>query len=1233
MSIEPNIKPAQMPAPEKMRTLMRLPRPRRAWSIAGVGVLTLVLTASLATWPWDRAEVPPAVAQETDGTTDGVADTEADALAEAAASGQPVEVLMHRSELRDVWANPDGTFTANEYAEPVRLLIDGVWADIDPTLQVAADGSISPMVTVSDLRFSAGGAEPLVTIARNDHVMTMDWPGDLPVPTLDGDTAVYAEVLPGVDLWVTALDSGFTHTIVVKSAEAAANSELAAIEWPITVDGAEVETTAEGGLNIVDADTLDAWVATDTPIMWDSTGVAEAVAAASADSESQLGTWDLTDPMVARDAALTIGRQAEVGIAGTGSSIVLTPDQDLLAGVDTVYPVYIDPIYRDESRQAWAMVAEDYPNQEYWKWSDTKNGKGVGTWYDNGPIKRQLFQVPTAAYAGKQILDAEFAVTVTYNWYSDQRKTGYDVYLDTVSGFSKSTNWNNRPTNFTRVSTADAPAATGGACKMPTNGSSTAMEWDIDATMQTAANAGKSSLSFQVRNADENTGSHWIRICNNGVLRVKYNTPPDQPKISNLSTSNGSCRWSIIAGNDSYFNSPTKEDLPTLSAVVTDPDHGDTSGWGSNQGPVSELLKAEFRVYYDGVLKMTYTNPSPVGSGGRIEFNLATSGIAMPAAGTVLTWDVRASDGSAWSKYSSEGNAACRMIYDPTAPDAPMVTSTTFTPGNDLQEVIGELGDLTFDTTATDVVKYRYFINYGDGAEHEVALDTVNEGTTIGFMPTIPGLQSVDVWAFDAAGNPSVHTTFEFRATWSDPVGVWELDDAAGSATVADVSGDNPGTVGDGVALGEPGRGPATAAKFNGTADAYISTADYGLAPTGEGVSIAARVRVDDLSHDGVVASIDGGLGEAGMVLGYRSLTATSGTWVLSMPDMPMNAFTSWEVTAGSVNTSNVGTWVYLVGVWNDATGQMSLYVNGDFANAGTGTRKSAWWGDGTIQIGRAMSAGVWGDYFEGAIADVWVYDRTVPPVEAENYGWQAEVRTGYWQFNTGTTTSPEFKSGVAATLSGDAEINHGEFVYDPDTGEILSRGPDPLVGTGDLVLDGVGDYAAIPSAVVNTAQSFTATARVRFDTAIPAKSMTVLAFPGEDATVVEVGYDASSGHWQLCVAQSDDPATTDVNEATRKCTLSSKTPSALDSQSIAVVYDTYLARAVLYVDGTASAPIDMAGMTPWSSTDGILLGRNADATQYFAGAIDDMRVYTGVLHDSVIARLALGIDVEHPEI
>lgn len=1187
------------------------PSPPTRWKLLGVAVLAAVMTAGLVTWPWNSTEVPQVQAQETDGTTDGVADTEAEALTEAAASGEPVEVLTLRSEQREVFANPDGTFTANEYAAPVRTMVDGVWVDIDPTLETAADGMIVPRAATVRMAFSPGGNVPLVTIAKNGHVMTLDWDGDLPAPTLDGDTATYAEVLPDVDLLVTALDTGFTHTLVVKTAEAAADPALTSIEWPVTLDGAAVETTPEGGLAVVDVDTLDAWISADSPVMWDSSGVAEA-----AETVPYLAEADLSDPVVAADAASQFGQYAEVGISGSSSSIVLTPDQSLLTGADTVYPVYIDPVYRDESRTAWAMIASDYPNEEYWKWTGSQ---GVGSYNGGATKKRQLFRVPTSHYRGKDILSAEFAVTVAYNWYNDNHATGYDIYLDKVSSFSSSTNWNNKP-GYSNITKADAPAATGGKCSSPTEGASTAMEWGITSTVQSAANSGTSTLSFQVRNWSETEDNRWIRICNNAQLRVKYNTPPDQPAMGDMRSSPGPvCQWGI--DTESYVNT-----LPKLYVTATDADHGDTNQWGSSTGSkVSEQLQVQWQLT-DSNNTVLYTSPlsSAKAAGSEFMLDLATaSGMPTIASGTQIRWEARAYDGSSYSPWSSIGAPArCRFIYDATAPVAPALASTDFPEDDEISPMVGEIGQVTVSTSDTDIVAYKYDFNKDDEATRQIDLATTSADATIEFLPTVPGRQVLTVVALDAAGN-SASNTYSFRVSVADPAGVWTLGDASGSTSAADDDGTNPGTPGTGVTFGANGPGTMTAALLDGTDDAYIDTDVYSVAPTGEGASIAAWARVDDLAEDGVIASIDGGIGEAGMTLGYRSTSFTSGEWILSMPDMAMGAFTSWEVAGGQVTATNADEWVHLVGVWNDYTDQMTLYING--VAVGSTERQTTWWGDGTVQIGRANIGGYWDGHFTGAIADVRVFDRVVPAGEAEALGWQLALRQSLWQFNTvGDDGSPEYNGGLPAALSGGASIFTGST--DP-----LGDPTIPLVGAGHLDLNGTDGHAYVASPVVDTSRSYTITARVRLDTVLPGESMTVLAIPGANASAIEVGYDAASGLWELRLAAADTTGASPVSVT------SNVTPTdEAQGQSIAVVFDSTTGQVRLYVNGVPSAPLDQPFLANWTATGNLQIGRgftDGSYGDYFAGAIDDVRAYSGVLHRSVIEAIHIGAAEERPEL
>ncbi|MFF9764839.1 MULTISPECIES: hypothetical protein [Streptomyces] len=153
------------------------------------------------------------------------------------------------TEWSKVFANPDGTFTQEMNAAPVRAQKgDGTWAPIDSTLVRESDGSVQTKNTTAALALSGGGSgDKLVTLEDDGHKLQLGRPTVLPEPLLDGSTATYAGVLPDVDLKMTALDSGYTSVLVVKTAKAAQNPALATIRMTVSGTGLDIAPTADGG--------------------------------------------------------------------------------------------------------------------------------------------------------------------------------------------------------------------------------------------------------------------------------------------------------------------------------------------------------------------------------------------------------------------------------------------------------------------------------------------------------------------------------------------------------------------------------------------------------------------------------------------------------------------------------------------------------------------------------------------------------------------------------------------------------------------------------------------------------------------------------------------------------------------------------------------------------------------------------------------------------------------------
>lgn len=252
--------------------------------------------------------------------TAGEAPTEELATAAAKVSGEPVEVTRLRHERREVFANADGTFTANEYAQPVHTTRGGTWAPVDDTLGRRSGGGWSPKAATVDLEFSDGGQGPFARMNRAGREYALSWPGaTLPKPVIEGDTARYPEVLPGVDLTARADVEGFSHYLVVKTAEAAANPGLEAIEFGLTVKGLTVTEATDGSLKATDSAVGGTVFESGRAVMWES---ADAPATVTGFRAAQAAE----PPLDQADG----GRTAPVGLDVAHDKLTLTPDLGLL---------------------------------------------------------------------------------------------------------------------------------------------------------------------------------------------------------------------------------------------------------------------------------------------------------------------------------------------------------------------------------------------------------------------------------------------------------------------------------------------------------------------------------------------------------------------------------------------------------------------------------------------------------------------------------------------------------------------------------------------------------------------------------------------------------------------------------------------------------------------------------------------------------------------------------------
>jgi len=239
-------------------------------------------------------------------------------------------------------------------------------------------GRLAPAATAyGTVSFSGGGQEPLVTTGSNGVTMTVGWPGELPAPVVDGSTATYPSVLPGVDLVVSATaGGGFTDTLVVTSRAAANDPALRTVHLGTHVAGGRLVRSAAGALAVLDGAGRDVMDAA-SPLMWDSnTALPPSTGARAAADPS-----DHAHPGLA-------ARVAPVTASVSDAELSLSPDTRLLTSSTAVLPIFIDPTFSwhpyNPVAPAFDEVKEGCPNTSFYNLTSSTGDYGqLGVGYNN----------------------------------------------------------------------------------------------------------------------------------------------------------------------------------------------------------------------------------------------------------------------------------------------------------------------------------------------------------------------------------------------------------------------------------------------------------------------------------------------------------------------------------------------------------------------------------------------------------------------------------------------------------------------------------------------------------------------------------------------------------------------------------------------------------------------------------------------------------------------------------
>ncbi|MBO2458109.1 LamG domain-containing protein [Actinomadura violacea] len=1155
------------------------------------------------------------VARADDAAPESAA-TEEQAAKAARESGQPVEVLAERGETRTVRALPNGRMEVEEHIQPIRARKDGKWADIDTTLRRSGE-VIVPGATAVGLRFSGGGSGPMVQMARAGHKLALTWPQALPEPTLDGDTATYAGVLgDGVDLQLRAQADGFAHMLVVKSPEAAKDPRLAQLALALSAPGLSV--TQEQASGVLTAKTAAGMGVFDapSPMMWDSTKAAAPSQGSPTATTPQVRTMDTSE------GPAEGARSAPVKVAVADGKLTLAPDQNLLTATDTTFPVYIDPVWGAKKASDWGMVSSGYPDQSYHQFNG-KSTEGVGRCEvakDGNCVKNQtkrlFYKVKLPSLKGRYVQSVEFTAfeTGAYDcknstsiqlWRTLQLKS-YATWNNTVGGWNDGGAWGEHLASRDVAFCSRAPVEFGGSL--------------LQQHVQSALNKGYGDITFGLKAYSESTMDWWKRFSDDAYLSIQYNNPPATPNYKTMSTNpGGGCG----PGNDPVVINK----VPTLKGYFFDPDDEDAlkvepefaSYWDTGDGKgfvqrwTSGLIEPAKKTGSPREVKMPDTIPQK----------------------TLIGWHARAWDGEQYGPWSSTGSApACYFIYDPAKP-APTITSTDYPDDDQWHGGVGQLGSFTISDPEKAADRYEVRLNQ---TLIMTVPTTAGAAQTVSIAPNQYGPNSVTVMALAASSQNSADASITFLANQGTaPKAHFKLDEDAGStaATAQTREGDPAvtATVHGGASFGAEGQ-IGKGLTLNDDAGAAYAATDAPLLDTSKGFTVSAWVRLTKGGITHTVLSQDG-TSKSGF---YLKTGGPLNKWVMSM--VKSDSAETGAYQAVSTQDVELNTWTHLVGMYDQTTKKLQIWVNGQ---PGTPSPEvpAAWNATGGFQIGHSKWLGNPADQWPGMIDEVRAYDRIVSTQEITDLYQQAPVLKARWKLNaaTGDLTPGETRGAGAVpplTLHNKAAIVAGAGFKDP------------FASPAGLQLDGLAAFADAPKnapdsdqAFLSTDESFTLTGWVQNLASRPQKAATLFSLPGGKTNAFALRYvpdakePADLGVWQLEMNNADLPAT----DATKPQKLTSNfTYTADDWDHIAIVYDATNRTMSLYVNGSAANGPDgdsAAGdVHTFKGTGALQIGRNAlggsgAGSEFWPAALDDLWLYRGVLTPTQIARLGPDVEID----
>ncbi|WP_200208201.1 hypothetical protein [Micromonospora coerulea] len=387
-----------------------------------------------------------------------------------------------------------------------------------------------------------------------------------------------------------------------------------------------------------------------------------------------------------------------------------------------------------------------YETNTSWAWTDSQEPKEtiidqagdvpVGSWVDDKGrthTSRAYFTFDISRYRGADIEGAKFDAKETAAGDCTKRP---EVELWRTGPYTSRSSWTKPPADLAKLHTTKLPDYAG--CPAPYVG------FDATEGLRQALAEGKSTLTLSLRIAAgaEQDPALARKYASKVGLSVDHNFRPGVP--TDLQTSGTACTaepYQLVRRGD-----------VGLSAILHDKDRNDSGGTDQLTATVAlwPVDQPEARI------ERTDTARDGERAVGRFSYDLFQHD-------RTYAWQMRAAD----SRATGDWSTICYFRTDYEGPATPpTVTSTDFPEAGGAKPALP--GEFTFGANgAADAVGFTYSLNQS-GAK-TVAADRPGGNATVTLTPRV-GINYLQAWSLDAAGNRSAETSYDFFTSDVSPI-------------------------------------------------------------------------------------------------------------------------------------------------------------------------------------------------------------------------------------------------------------------------------------------------------------------------------------------------------------------------------------------------------------------------------------------------------------------------------